>query len=625
MELVLLIRCDGTACTDHGPVGRNGKKYSVPWASVCSLNLGAGFGGGRRALQQSTAAAATASPPLLLPAGIQCEWSAPARTDIPSEARFYTGSLPDGRIFLVGNQAGWGRNPLMLSLSEDGVVFDRSFVVRYEAKMPPVRFPGRGKSTGFDYPGAVIVNGTMVVAYSVNKEDIELAAFPLTDLATKPLAPPAMPLKNDDPHSMAGGSDSPSLEWVESQMALHSPHLGLADERVPLLRATDEWAARNDTVYWNCNSSESNPEYLAFYLRRVQKALKEVRTTAVPQGRMRVWKLYSSGSLVKTAAGVFSIDVVEGPKRDLFHSPGDPWMRDEGSCRDPQRRGVGPTHAMMMNGTYTFQWTPAMRIEFAQLVDVYFSTHRHGDHTDYGLVDHMMRANKTVVTSRDMKALWLQCANRSNPHPTLRCTAHRGDENMTRNMQLPLIDWADRVKTLPADTDVRIGGFEVRRLGGPSAQQPDLREAGAHLQNGTWVCNNSLIQPDPLMNVYLIRPVGAKTTAFLHNGDNRCACMIPALKLAIHEGWRVTLFARTLSWPEGVELVGAIDDAMTDAGHAAPVAYPGHNYEIGHKGGHPRVPWGITALANQYLSYKSHGEVTDRRFFVMTWGESLVV
>ena len=119
---------------------------------------------------------------LSLPSGVQCQWSAPAPTDIPSEARFYNGTLPDGRVFLLGNQAGWGRNPLTLSLSEDGVAFDRTYVVRYEKTMPPVRFPGRGKSTGFDYPGAVIVNGTMVVAFSVNKEDIELVAFPLTDL-----------------------------------------------------------------------------------------------------------------------------------------------------------------------------------------------------------------------------------------------------------------------------------------------------------------------------------------------------------------------------------------------------------------------------------------------------------
>ena len=46
----------------------------------------------------------------------------------------------------------------------------------------------------------------------------------------------------------------------------------------------------------------------------------------------------------------------------------------------------------------------------------------------------------------------------------------------------PGFAWA-RVQTLPPDTDVRIGGFEVRRLGGPSASQPDLREAGARLAN----------------------------------------------------------------------------------------------------------------------------------------------
>jgi hypothetical protein len=47
----------------------------------------------------------------------------------------------------------------------------------------------------------VIVNVTMVVAFSVNKEDTELAAFPLTDLARDHQGA----LKPDDP---AGGRHS---------------------------------------------------------------------------------------------------------------------------------------------------------------------------------------------------------------------------------------------------------------------------------------------------------------------------------------------------------------------------------------------------------------------------------
>jgi hypothetical protein len=132
------------------------------------------------------------------------------------------------------------------------------------------------------------------------------------------------------------------------------------------------------------------------------------------------------------------------------------------------------------------------------------------------------------------------------------------------------------------------------------------------------------------MNVYLIRPAanesgGASPVGFLHNGDNRCACMLPALRRAIKDGWRVTLFARTLSWPDSISLVDEIDKAITDAGYTAPTAYPGHNYEIGHKGGHPRVPWGITTLATQYEGYRSHGEVAAGRLFVITWGESFTL
>ena len=47
MELVLLLRCDGHLCQRHGFPG-----YRSFWASVCSIYLGSGLGGGRRALSE---------------------------------------------------------------------------------------------------------------------------------------------------------------------------------------------------------------------------------------------------------------------------------------------------------------------------------------------------------------------------------------------------------------------------------------------------------------------------------------------------------------------------------------------------------------------------------------------
>ena len=76
-----------------------------------------------------------------------------------------------------------GRDPVTLSLTKDGLVWDTHFAVRYGA--PPVRYPGRAKGVGFQYPGALIdvEKQQMIVSYSIGKEDIGITRFPLGVLA----------------------------------------------------------------------------------------------------------------------------------------------------------------------------------------------------------------------------------------------------------------------------------------------------------------------------------------------------------------------------------------------------------------------------------------------------------
>jgi hypothetical protein len=99
------------------------------------------------------------------------------------------GTLPDGRVHLLGTQvpnttARHRRDPLTLSLSRDGLAFDRVWALRSGA--PEYRYPGgyTGKNYGFQYPNALVVGGSLWVVYSANKEDIELMAVPLVVLKT---------------------------------------------------------------------------------------------------------------------------------------------------------------------------------------------------------------------------------------------------------------------------------------------------------------------------------------------------------------------------------------------------------------------------------------------------------
>ena len=69
---------------------------------------------------------------------------------------------------------------LAISLSRDGLNFDRMAIIRFVA--PPQRHKGKAKSIGYQYPHSVVVREHLWVIYSVNKEDMEVARIPLAEL-----------------------------------------------------------------------------------------------------------------------------------------------------------------------------------------------------------------------------------------------------------------------------------------------------------------------------------------------------------------------------------------------------------------------------------------------------------
>ena len=63
-------------------------------------------------------------------------------------------------------------------------------------------------------------------------------------------------------------------------------------------------------VYWDGPVSD---QLAAFYRKRIGRALNEVQDTPAPESGVIVWKMYSSGAIVKSREGTFAFDVVEGP------------------------------------------------------------------------------------------------------------------------------------------------------------------------------------------------------------------------------------------------------------------------------------------------------------------------
>lgn len=111
-------------------------------------------------------------------------WTTPVLTGMPdSRAKQSAGNLPDGSAFLVNApRAGKLRVPLAITLSRDGRLFDRSYLLRGSADLQPLRFEGQYKRPGYHYPKSVIWNDHLYVGYATNKEDVELTRVPLSSL-----------------------------------------------------------------------------------------------------------------------------------------------------------------------------------------------------------------------------------------------------------------------------------------------------------------------------------------------------------------------------------------------------------------------------------------------------------
>lgn len=116
-------------------------------------------------------------------------WSRPELTRFTnSVSRSHFGRLPDGRWFCVNcpTPARPGtapstrtpRTPVILALSNDGVVFDRHFVVGDDEQGEP-RMPGYLKHGRYGYPFLLALGDDALVVYSTNKEDINVARFRL--------------------------------------------------------------------------------------------------------------------------------------------------------------------------------------------------------------------------------------------------------------------------------------------------------------------------------------------------------------------------------------------------------------------------------------------------------------
>jgi hypothetical protein len=111
-------------------------------------------------------------------------WSAPVETQFTdNNTKFHFGRLPDSRFYYVGSpdlEPRWARNPLVLSLSADGVRFDEHMILADEEYVQ--RRPGLHKGGLYGYPHTMIRDGYLHVIVSLRKEAVSVMRVALSTL-----------------------------------------------------------------------------------------------------------------------------------------------------------------------------------------------------------------------------------------------------------------------------------------------------------------------------------------------------------------------------------------------------------------------------------------------------------
>lgn len=113
-------------------------------------------------------------------------WTPPVIIETPdSRSKQSAGNLPDGTAYMVNNPSGnKKRYPLVITLSKDGFLFDRAFLLRDGGEdLRLMRFAGRYKRPGYSYPKSYVWKKYLYVAYATNKEVVEVTRVPLSSIS----------------------------------------------------------------------------------------------------------------------------------------------------------------------------------------------------------------------------------------------------------------------------------------------------------------------------------------------------------------------------------------------------------------------------------------------------------
>ena len=111
-----------------------------------------------------------------------------------------------------------------------------------------------------------------------------------------------------------------------------------------------------------------------------ERVFSEVAAATIPEGSLRLWRIYNMGYIIKGPKHTVAIDITARP--ELYTASGKYFVKD----------------------TNTVIWCKADWKRLAELADMIFVTHPHGDHYNRAGIEAFVEANKPVVVPCDLVA-----------------------------------------------------------------------------------------------------------------------------------------------------------------------------------------------------------------------------
>ncbi|MBA2114132.1 exo-alpha-sialidase [Bremerella alba] len=220
-------------------------------------------------------------------------WSRPHRTDFPDARSKFSGvQLTDGRYVLVSNPHPKRRNPLALSISDDGVVFTK------------MGYLAGGRHV--DYPHVIEHDGYLLVAFATQKQTVEVLKIRLEELDAltmpeKPLVkPPPYEPKKGDTILDAGNSEQVTITGPWKSSDKDSERYG--DDYL-FLNPSD-----SGTVRFNINvPAKGNYEIFTLWNARGRRATDVPFTISHTDGTKKVLINQNSDSGIWNSLGTYQL------------------------------------------------------------------------------------------------------------------------------------------------------------------------------------------------------------------------------------------------------------------------------------------------------------------------------